>query len=366
MTFSGKGFYLWNIERAEVGNVNSIANLAVQAGLTHILVKIADEDEPYNLHSVSGADLVPPLVAALHDRGLEVWGWHYVYGYKPVEEADMAITRLRQLNLDGYVIDAESEYELPGRETAARTFMSRLRNAYPTFPVGLSSFRYPSYHPGFPFQAFLEKCDINMPQVYWVGRHDPGDQLTRCVREFQAISPFRPIIPTGSAYYSGSWIPTSADITEFMDTARTLNLAAANFWEWYHTRLYLPGLWNTIAAYNWEGGIPETEIVSTYIAALNAHDPARAAALYQSNAVHVTADRTLQGANQILGWYQTLLTQLLPNATFTLVEETGRLGARTFRWTATSSNGQVTDGQDSFGLSGGLIVYHYTSFTITR
>jgi hypothetical protein len=42
LTLQGKGFYLWQIIRTEAGNVNAIANVAAQAGLTHVLVKIAD------------------------------------------------------------------------------------------------------------------------------------------------------------------------------------------------------------------------------------------------------------------------------------------------------------------------------------
>ena len=170
MALEGKGFYLWQILRTEGGSATAIANAAVQAGLTHVLIKIADGDHAYNLHPTTGADLVPPVLQALRDRNIEVWGWHYVYGYAPNAEADIAISRIQQLGVAGYIIDAEMQYEEPGRDAAARQFMSRLRLALPNFPIALSSFRYPTYHPAFPWQAFLERVDINMPQVYWVGR----------------------------------------------------------------------------------------------------------------------------------------------------------------------------------------------------
>ncbi len=258
MAPTGKGFYIWQIRRCEGGNVTAIANAAKQAGLRHILVKIADGTSPYNLDPNTGADLVPPLVQALRAQNIEVWGWHYIYGYDPDGEAAIAIQRVRQLGLDGYVIDAEEQFKLPGRDEVARRFMRLLRQALPTFPMALSSYRFPTYHPQFPWQAFLEKVDINMPQVYWVQAHNPGEQLTRCLREFQAITPFRPLIPTGAAFKQGDWQPTSAEIVEFLDTARQLNLSAANFWEWGHTRLYLPALWTTIATYNWPPSPPRS------------------------------------------------------------------------------------------------------------
>jgi hypothetical protein len=119
LALEGKGFYLWQIRRTEGGNATAIANVAAQAGLTHVLIKIADGDDAYNVDTITGADLVPPVMAALRDRNIEAWGWHYVYGYDPNAEADIAIQRIQQLGVTGYIIDAETQYEEPGRDAAA-------------------------------------------------------------------------------------------------------------------------------------------------------------------------------------------------------------------------------------------------------
>jgi hypothetical protein len=44
LALEGKGFYLWQIRRTEGGNATAIANVAVQDGLTHVLIKIAEGD----------------------------------------------------------------------------------------------------------------------------------------------------------------------------------------------------------------------------------------------------------------------------------------------------------------------------------
>jgi hypothetical protein len=365
LTLQGKGFYIWQIKRCEGGSASAIANAAVQAGLTHVLIKIADGTNSYNVDSTTGVDLVPAVKQALKARNIQVWGWHYVYGYEPAGEADIAIQRIQQLGLDGYAIDAEAQYTEPGRDAAARTFMTRLRSSLPSFPVALSSYRYPTYHPQLPWQAFLEKCDINMPQVYWVESHNPGEQLARSLREFQAITPFRPLIPTGSAYVQGTWQPSSAEIIEFLDTARSLNMSAANFWEWGHTRMYLPALWNTIAAYSWPVTPGEQDILVRYFAALNAHDLNQMMALYDLNAVHVDAKSTVQGSAAIRTWYSKFFNQTLPNGIFTLGENSSNASSRYFSWTASSTAGNVTNGNDSFGIVGGKILYHYTQFSVS-
>ncbi|MDD5469073.1 MAG: nuclear transport factor 2 family protein [Anaerolineales bacterium] len=365
MTLQGKGYFIWRIPYCESGNVNAIASLAQQAAFTHVLVKVADGAYSYNIDP-NGVDLVPPLVNALKARNIKVWGWHYLYGDYPTSEADKAIQRINQLKLDGYALDVEGEYKQAGKDAAARTFMNRLRNALPNLPIALCSYRFPSYHPQIPWKEFLEKCNLNMPQVYWEQSHNPAEQLARCVREFQAMAPYRPIVPVGSAYTRGGWAPTAAEIIQFLQTAQSLNLTAANFWEWGHTRKYLPDLWNFIRDYPWSSTPVTPDVTHRYIDALNSHDPSQVLALYAPNAVHVTSARTVQGAQGLRAWYQTLFTQTLPNATFTHTGHIGAGASRYLTWTATSSAGRVNDGRDTFGMLNGLIAYHFTTFTITR
>lgn len=363
MTLKGKGFFIWQIPRCENGDVAAIADLAEQANFSHILVKIADGDSPYNI--VNEIDLVPPLVQALRARSIAIWGWHYVYGYEPQAEAQIAIQRLNELGLDGYVIDAEAQYKEPGKDEAALIFMEALRDALPTFPIALSSYRYPTYHPMLPWVEFLQSCDLNMPQVYWIGAHNPAEQLARSLREFEAITPFRPLIPTGAAFIEGGWQPTTAEVLEFLQAARDLNMSAANFWEWSNCRRNLPDIWNAIRDFPWPFDDSDLDIVLRYINALNSHDIERILGLYNPNAVHVLSSRTLQGTDQLRWWYNDLFTRVLPGATFTLVESTGETSTRHFSWRATSSRGQVENGSDSFGLVGGKITYHFSYFTVT-
>ncbi len=366
MSVQGKGFFIWKVRDCENGDANAIANLAHQSNFTHVLVKIADGSNSYNVDITSGVDLVPPVAQALRARGIQVWGWHYVYGYDPIGEANIAIQRIQQLNLSGYVIDAEAEYKQPGKDLAARQFMNRLRSALPNFPIALSSYRYPSYHPQLPWQAFLEKCDLNMPQVYWLQNHNPGEQLIRTLQEFQSLAPFRPIIPTGSAFKEHNWAPTVSDINEFIQNTRSLNLTAVNFWEWSNCRLYLPEVWDAIQAYNWDTDPLPQDITQQYVDTLNTHDTNKMVSLYMPNGVHVTSARTIQGAAALRTWYNTFLGQILPNAKFTLTGFSGTGTSRHMTWTATSSAGNVYNGSDTFGLLNDKIAYHYTFFTVTK
>ncbi len=371
MPLQGKGFYLWKISNCENGDAHQIAAKAKSAGFSHVLIKIANGIYSYNYDWDQKIDLAPPVVQSLRAAGIQVWGWHYVYGDQPIPEARIAIRRVQELSLDGYVINAESQYKQSGKTTAAKQFMAELKGGLGhTVPIALSSYRYPSYHP-IPWNEFLEKCDLNMPQVYWIHAHNPRAQLAQTLREYEspAIKFRPPIIPTGAAFREHGWEPTLDEVIEFLDTARALNLTAANFWEWHSCRHDLTPqneIWNAIANYNWNAG-PTTpkDITETFIEALNTRDLEKMMAFYADRAVHVTAARTVMGKTAIRAWYTTLFDQILPYGMFQRTGFSGSGNSRHFTWTADSATQIVRNGNDTLGLLDGKITYHYTFFSTT-
>lgn len=358
----GKGFYLWKIPKCENGDPVKIAYTAYKAGLTHILVKIANGIYDYNYDVATKKDLVAPLANELAKYDIQTWGWHYVFGDLPKEEAKAAIRQIQKLPLAGYVIDAESEYK--GKYTPCRIFMSELRNALPTFPMALSSFRFPKYHMDLPWKDFLSKCEYNMPQVYWEQAHNPGEQLERSVNEFKTVvSPIRPIIPTGSAYGANGWISTSSDILEFLNKAVSLGMSGANFWSWDYCRIALPHLWDVISSFNWPGITnPPKDITEKLIESFNSRNISTIINLYQSDAVHINPERTIQGHSALNQWYSETLNNFFKDAIFKIIESGGRDPSRHFSWEAQLHNGQKYEGTDTLGLSENKIIYHYSSY----
>ncbi|OQY37394.1 MAG: hypothetical protein DRI56_00015 [Chloroflexota bacterium] len=362
----GKGFFIWKIAKCEGGNVVKIAEQAAAANFSHVLIKIADGTNTYNYDWDHHVDLVPPLARELRKRGIEVWGWHFVYGNEPKAEAQKAIQRIHDLDLEGYVIDAEGSYAQGGKEQAAKTFMNRLISSVHGTPIALSSYRYPSYHPNLPWDEFLSKCDYNMPQVYWMKANNPGEQLRRSIREFKGMKYCPPIIPTGAAFTEWGWTPTASEVLAFLQTAKSLNLSAANFWEWENCRLKLPAkVWRTVRDFPWKAGPPPPlDIAEAYIQALNTGASEKVVAHYAPSAVHITPGRTVQGVAAIQGWYDTLFNKVLPNATFKLTGYSGVGNSRHITWTAESTKGSVKNGNDTVGLSNGKIAYHFSYFTV--
>lgn len=388
MTLQGKGFFTHILSRCEGGDPAAIVNVARAAGLSHVLVKIADGVKAYGVDA-SGNDFTAPVVQALHAAGIAVWGWHYVYGNEPAIEAKIAVQRAKALNVDGYVIDAEAEYKLAGKEAAARQFMSAVRGAL-NVPIALSSFRFPHYHPELPWSAFLERCDYHMPQVYWEQAHNAGAQLRESKRQCDALPNARPYIATGAAYSVGGWLPTPAEVSEFLSVAQTLGISAVNFFEWYDCRRRLPAVWEVVAEARWSGSpvvtpstpvpVPEPEpesepepgpepepeptpappvdvFANQFLTALNSRKAGQMAALYGPTAVCVLAGEVLRGPISIQAAYSTFFSTLETGVTVTMPAVKVQDDLRFLTWKAGTITGYTT-----LVLDVGKIALDYTFF----
>jgi hypothetical protein len=213
----GKGMWIWQVRNCEGGDVGSIVAKAQRAGLTHLLVKLADGVRSYN-GDISG------LVQAGQAAGLQVWGWQYTYGSSPEAEAQHGAQRARQFGVDGFVIDAEAEYE--GQAARATAYVRALRAELDSLPVALSSFYLPNYHADFPWREFLAGCDWNMPQVYWY-RRDPVQALEASLAQHERFG--KPIFPTGAAYPEAA---TAEQLERFLAAVREHGLPGVNCWDW--------------------------------------------------------------------------------------------------------------------------------------
>lgn len=240
-----KGIFIWQIPRC--GGPQAIADLAAVCGYKHLVIKIADGVNDFGV--VNGVDLVKELVTALNANGIEAWGWQYVYLNDPHAEAVNVYDRICDTGVRGLVMNAETPCK--GKPSQAHEYCSALRARLDAgFPIGLSSYRFPSLHPELPWGEFRRICDFDMPQVYWCLAHNPGDQLHRCMTEFGRFERLLPMTPTGAAYREFGWQPTLGEVNEFMTVAGELGIGF-NWWEWYDALQILPDeIWQAMAEWN--------------------------------------------------------------------------------------------------------------------
>jgi Putative peptidoglycan binding domain len=223
-SFDGNGMWIWYVSKAEGGDLNAIVARAKAHGITTVFVKSGDGGSYWTQFGAS-------LVKTLHDAGLHVCSWQYVYGNDPTAEAAVAARSVTEAGADCFVIDAEAEYE--GKYAAAQTYVDKLRAAVgSSFPLGLAGFPYVDYHPSFPYSVFLgpNGAQFNVPQAYWqtIG----GSVDTVLAHTYRFNRPYgRTIAPLGQTYDS----PPSSDIVRFRQLVAAAGGSGLSWWSWQHT-----------------------------------------------------------------------------------------------------------------------------------
>jgi putative peptidoglycan binding protein len=230
---AGKGMWIWQVAKSDRGNATAIAQRAVVAGVSTVIVKGADGTTRWPQFSSA-------LVAALHARGLKACAYHYLYGRKPSTEAAVSARVVGQ-GADCLVVDVEGQYA--GRYTAAQTYLAKVRAALGTdYPIGFTSLPYVSWHSNIPYSVFLGPggAQVDLPQVYWKDIGSPVDKvLERTVAENAIYG--RPLAPIGQLY--GRVTPSS--VARFRALSAALGMAGTSFWSWQSAA---PSGWSALAA----------------------------------------------------------------------------------------------------------------------
>lgn len=355
-TLFGKGIYIWQLGRIAGGNISKMVDKAQEAGLSHVLIKIADGTQPSN------REMLKPATMAFQSAGIQTWGWAWLWLEDPVQEADIAARKCEILGLDGFVIDAE--YPAKEKNEQVRVYMDHLCSRLPDLPKALSSYRYPQHHRSLPWEEFLNFCDIDMPQMYWVGE-SPDTCVQNSIENHRMLPVTKPIIPTGAAYgeqYGRSFFRSEPhEIKMFLDAVRANGLPAANFWSWDWTDMHGPDLWDAIAAYEWPKPEEGKDVGKRYWKALVENDLEALVDLYDINAVYITAEFSAQGPTEIRERFKALFSRL-PGATYVKDELRSEGTVRYLYWKAESERGRILNGLDTIGVRSGKIQYHASSF----
>lgn len=256
---NGLGFLIWKLSNMPAAG--ELIALLRKHKVKWVSIKLANGTLPYNQTGGNDAAL-KVYIELLQAAGIEVGGWHYSYALQPGPEGDRAMERIEKLALSHWLVDIEQEWQKAwGAAKDAKTYMSKLKVG--GLQVGLCSYRYPNYFPSVPFAAFLnhEAMDINTPQVYWEGSHNPAKQLQDSMSQYAGISS-RPFMPIGATYghtqNDGSWWqPTEADLIEFVSWCKTNRVQAYGFYslDW----ILQKGMYNWLTAISGVTDVPEPE-----------------------------------------------------------------------------------------------------------
>src|SRR5437899_1601591 len=221
----GKGDWIWEMSACQtalgVSTPQAVINYEAARGMRWITVKGADGGD-----TASWAQFNTTLISQAHAAGLKIFAWAYVYGNKfsNLQGEINAALYLLGLGADGFIIDAESEYE--GQPVAAAQYCQAIRAQYPNTFLAYAPFPYISLHQSYPYIEFGTNCHAVMPQDYWT---TIGVSVTTMVGDMDTewrnwqnglngiyTNAIKPIAPIGQGY---SGVP-GPEITAFVNLLR--------------------------------------------------------------------------------------------------------------------------------------------------
>jgi len=230
--FSGTGMWIWYVSQAEHGNLVNIIARARNHKVRTVFVKSGDGSAYWNQFD--------QVVGPLHQAGIKVCAWQFVYGNRPLDEAAVGASAVAA-GADCLVIDAESAYN--NRYNQATSYLVQLRSQIGMdYPVGLTSFAYPDYHPTFPYSVFLANggAQWNLPQMYFKAFGQPIPTVFGHTFGWNQIYG-RPIVPIGQTYLGVS----KKLVTQFRRYARRYRVQGLSWWVWQDTKF---SAWRAVGA----------------------------------------------------------------------------------------------------------------------
>src|ERR1051325_2586764 len=255
----GKGDWIWQMPACMtalgVSSVQGVIDYEKNRGMKWITVKCGDGGSAWSQFNSD-------LVARAHNAGLKIFGWAYAYGNNVSGEINVALNALN-MGADGFIIDAEAEYEtLANYNVAASNYCSAIKAAFPNRFLAHAPFPIISFHSSFPYAMFGRYCDAVMPQAYWAdigGTNYAVTMVARMNNEWRNwqnsltginTNAIKPIAPIGQGYNSVNGTVTGLQISNFVNALKTNSPSATaggykgvSFWSCQH---HSTDMWNAI------------------------------------------------------------------------------------------------------------------------
>jgi hypothetical protein len=221
--FDRQGMWIWYVDSSDGGDLSRIVARAKRYGIGTLYIKSGDAGSTWSQFNTS-------LIERLHEAGLTVCAWQFVYGDRPVAEAKVGASSVSR-GADCLVIDAEGQYE--GKYASADRYIRALRARIgEAFPLSLSSFPYVDYHPSFPYSVFLGPggATYNQPQMYWKAIGTSVRAVYEHTYLYNRVWD-RPVYPLGQTYLN----PGSKLIQRFRRFATIYGGLPTSWWSWQET-----------------------------------------------------------------------------------------------------------------------------------
>jgi len=289
----GKGDWIYILNQAinqlggGVPGVTNLSSLMIHEknqGMQYLIIKAGDGDQLFP--SAANPQFTSNVVSAAHAAGLKVFGYNRSFGHNIPGEIAIA-DYVFNVGADGFVIDAESEWEsqnLPHNAALAIRLCQGIRTNWPDKFLAHSPFAYIHAHKSFPYKEFGYYCDAVMPQAYWIEfGESPSVTAYRMNTNWVGwqngltdiwTNSIKPIVPVGQGW-NGSGTITASQIAEFVaalnnnpNPATTGGYQGVN---WWRAELHPAKILDALRT-NSVGNIPTNTPVISNVSLISASD----------------------------------------------------------------------------------------------
>jgi hypothetical protein len=160
--------FLWVLDVVDCGGAATVVEWAKRTGYA-LAVKWNDGD-PADDAKYGFQKGFKEVVALALPLGIPVLAWGYCYGdkYGNLEKEIAAVFAAYDAGAEGYIIDAESEWEVPEGKNWAKNFVDSVKRTRPEIPLAYCPFWNLRKHPNYPAKEFSKACHAVLPQVYYM------------------------------------------------------------------------------------------------------------------------------------------------------------------------------------------------------
>lgn len=246
---SGHGVFIYDAQATidRYGSPAMVAAAIQECDMQHAWVRIHGARETH------AASPTLPLIHALRNAGIAVAGWGWCQGDQISFEVELALTALREFELEHYVADVEDGVGgAHWTDVEVRGFFSSLRDSLPDAQIGVSSFGFIPWHKPKLMEAAAAFVDFFAPQTYWfsfpttkmlraVGGdpseyplNSPASYADLCLKAWRDAVGNKPLVMTGQAYWGESGFrqdAAEAKLRSFLEHFNGWsNLRGLNWW----------------------------------------------------------------------------------------------------------------------------------------
>ena len=277
---TGKGIWIWKIYdtdddgKIDSGNLPSVIEKTKSAGIRWVVIKFGDgsdywptnpERKLYKWFKKNNYTL-SDIINGFHNAGIKIFGWHYVYGDDPTEEADVSNKILNISGIDGLIIDVEPwEKHWGGNPEGEEEKLELIRDEHPHDFIAYTTYARSGGDIDDYYKVYSRYCDAVMPQAYWAARPlTPEKEIEKMEEAWGSVYDKWegiPIIPVGQGGYLsdiGGRDIYNGEISRFCNKLQDSGYEGVSI---YRYGIMDEAAWDEYAS-SWEEELPASPVTS--------------------------------------------------------------------------------------------------------